>query len=213
MVFKNNIPQPTDNLAKQSQQDLLGNMSQLDTSFVVDHYAFSNLTAANGKHNKVTTPGYVTIPPSVPVVQPTTTTDPIFYGFEPLDAGGVATTNLGLLQYSRGPNNAVTTPVTSLHSTAAPIVLASGGAATTNVFNFTGLTLAIASLYAINTTGLSPTRSFSDVFWDGTNLFLLNNVGNILAIQISGTILQLRNASTVNAMNGVFWTLKLHRVS
>lgn len=55
MAFKNNIPQPTDDLSV-SQGDLLGNMQQLDTSFDIDHFTFSNLTANNGKHRKVTMP-------------------------------------------------------------------------------------------------------------------------------------------------------------
>jgi hypothetical protein len=52
MVFKNNIPQPSDNMSD-SQVDLLNNFGQLDTSFGVNHYKFSDLTANNGKHSFV----------------------------------------------------------------------------------------------------------------------------------------------------------------
>jgi len=52
MVFLPNIPQPTDDQSN-SQGQLLGNNQQLDTSFAVDHYAFSDLTANNGKHKAV----------------------------------------------------------------------------------------------------------------------------------------------------------------
>jgi hypothetical protein len=55
MVFKNNIPLPTDNLSV-SQGDLLGNNAQLDTSFGIDHYTFSDLTSNNGFHKKSTYP-------------------------------------------------------------------------------------------------------------------------------------------------------------
>lgn len=211
MVFKNNIPQPTDNLAKQSQQDLLGNMSQLDTSFLVDHYTFSDLTANNGKHNKVTTPGFVTIPPSVPVVEPTTTTDPIFYGFEPLDAGGAPTTSLGLLQYSRGINNAVPTPVTELHSPVTPLSFTSP--ATLTILDFTGIPRAFCTLYAMNT---SAPLAFSEtlIVWTGT-VFIITRIdgtsGELIAIN-TGNILKLSN-NNVTPTNSVFWTLRMHRLS
>lgn len=61
MPFNPNIPQPSD-LLSDSQGDLLGNMSQLDTSFGVDHFAFSNLTSNNGFHQKVTLPGNLAAP-------------------------------------------------------------------------------------------------------------------------------------------------------
>lgn len=51
MPFNPNIPQATDRLAK-SQQDLLNNNQQLDTSFGINHYAFSDLTANNGMHKQ-----------------------------------------------------------------------------------------------------------------------------------------------------------------
>lgn len=52
MVFLPNIPQPTDDQSN-SQGQLLANNQQLDTSFSVDHYAFSDLTANNGKHKAI----------------------------------------------------------------------------------------------------------------------------------------------------------------
>lgn len=61
MVFKNNIPQPTDNLSV-SQGDLLGNNQQLDTSFGFNHYAFSDLTTDNGKHKFISMPPQVASP-------------------------------------------------------------------------------------------------------------------------------------------------------
>jgi hypothetical protein len=51
MPFNPNIPQATDRLAK-SQQDLLQNNQQLNTSFGINHYAFSDLTANNGMHKQ-----------------------------------------------------------------------------------------------------------------------------------------------------------------
>lgn len=52
MVFKNNIPQPTDFLSN-SQVDFLNNNAQLDISMGVNHFPFSDLTANNGKHKFV----------------------------------------------------------------------------------------------------------------------------------------------------------------
>lgn len=61
MVFKPNIPQANDILSD-SQGDLLGNFQQLDTSFGIDHFPFSDQTADNGFHKKVTLPGNVAAP-------------------------------------------------------------------------------------------------------------------------------------------------------
>lgn len=53
MSFYNpNIPQSTDFLS-QSQQDIQNNFQQADTSFDINHYAFSNVTANNGKHSYI----------------------------------------------------------------------------------------------------------------------------------------------------------------
>ena len=49
MAYKNNIPQPNDNLDI-SQPDILANFAQLDTTMGVNHYDFSDLTVNNGKH-------------------------------------------------------------------------------------------------------------------------------------------------------------------
>ncbi len=215
MTFLNNIPQAADFL-DQSQPQLLANNQALDSIFGIDHYAFSNLTSDSGFHNKVTTPGYVTIPPTVPVIPPGTTTNPVFYGFNPLDAGGIATTNLGLLQYSRGPSNAVPTPVTHLQSTASAIVLANN--ATVNVFDFTGVPRAFAMLYAMDTTNgttLGQTRMVASVFWSGTVLVVDNGVTQaaFLRPNVSGNILRLLNNNSGVTFNNIYWTLDLLRVS
>lgn len=49
MPFNPNIPQPTDNLSD-SQDDLLQNNIDLNTSSGINHYSFSNATVNNGKH-------------------------------------------------------------------------------------------------------------------------------------------------------------------
>lgn len=69
MPFNPNIPQPTDRLAK-SQQDLLSNNLQLNTSFGVNHYPFSDLTSFNGMHAQCQFVEQVSAP--VPIAQTNT---------------------------------------------------------------------------------------------------------------------------------------------
>lgn len=59
-----NIPQPTDNLSD-SQGDILTNFQSLDTIFAKNHFAFSNSTSNNGKHNFVQFPKRTVIPPGL----------------------------------------------------------------------------------------------------------------------------------------------------
>jgi hypothetical protein len=191
----------------------LQNFQKANSSFGTDHYPFADMTTNNGFHNQVTTPGYVSTPPTVPVEPPVTTTFPIFYGFQPLDAGGMTTTNLGLLQYSRGPSNAVPTPVTNLQSTAIPIVLVTTG--TTNVLDFTGIPRAIGMLYGADLTMPTNVTTFlAYVVWNGTILSVRNifPLGATLYAQSAGAILQVVN-QTAGTLNNVYWTLDLRRVS
>jgi len=53
MAYLNNIPQPTDDPATQSQAQLLENFAQLNTQFAVDHIPLI-AGADNGEHTKVT---------------------------------------------------------------------------------------------------------------------------------------------------------------
>jgi hypothetical protein len=62
MSYDQNIPQPTDNLS-QSQGDLLANFQQLDTSFAVEHTAFS-VNSNVGLHKQITFPAMPSVIPS-----------------------------------------------------------------------------------------------------------------------------------------------------
>jgi len=214
MVFNPNKPQPTD-LLEDSQGDLLSNNQDLDTTFGINHYKFSNLTANNGFHNIVTTPEFYANPeiaPVLPSVLPVTVTNPVFYGYQPLDAGGLPITNLGLLQYSRGPNNAVPTPVTFLSSTLAPLDFKLAGASA-NILDFTGISVALGRLVAANYR-TPPFLVDTLVFWNaafgfknivnpGTGQFTASFVFNTLTI----------SNSTANAnMDQIRWTFQLLRV-
>lgn len=200
MVFNPNIPQPDDDLDI-SQPVLLTNNQDLDNSFGIDHYKFSNATANNGFHNQVTTPLIVGS------VHPTTAAAiPKIYAMQD-------SANAGVLNYSRGPSNAVPTPLTTLQSQAAAISINSGS--TLTIFNFTGLTRAIAMLYAVDYETISaiPFPSIvSFVKWNGTSILstdIQSSAG--FGTFSSGTNLIIRNASGTN-MTQIFWTLQFLRM-
>jgi hypothetical protein len=198
-AYNPNIPQPTDFLSN-SQQDMLNNFSQANTTMGVDHYSFDDATANNGKHNKVTTP--IITGAAHPV---TAVNEPKFYAMEDYSA-------IGVLQYSRGPSDAQPTPLTLLQSPVAPIVLLPS--TTTNVLDFTGINSAIFMLYGGN---LETGRRRNIVFF-GTwipNVFLLDEIvrtGNLLVLT-SGNILQIKNDSTTTNQNNVFWSLSFLRIT
>jgi len=202
MPFDPNIPQPNDNLSD-SQGDLLANNVFLNTSFGIDHYPFSDATSNNGFHNQVTTPliGGAVHPTTAAAI-------PKFYGMQD-------TAPLGVIQYSRGPSDAVPSPVTHLQSPSAPIVIGING--TTNVLDFTGIPKAICVLYAADFTlvGLSSfTKIVCSVFWDGTSSVMgINNFISTanLSAQQTGNILQIKNNSGVG-LTEVRWTLEMLRL-
>lgn len=204
MPFLNNIPQPGDKL-KDSQGQLLGNNQQLNVSFGIDHYPYTDLTSNNGKHKQVTTP--------IQTVDPTTTiTDPKLYAKQ-------ITLPVGALQYSRGwdaTNSipAVPTPLTSLQSPATPITI--GAASTIDVMDFTGLQMAFAVLYTgetIATPNLYASVTF--IFWTGTALIIKSMVSATFISVQSGSgptinTLQIRNGG--GAINNFYSTLQFIRL-
>jgi hypothetical protein len=210
-LFLPNIPQPPDNLDF-SQGQLLSNNQGLDTVFGIEHYKFSDATANKGFHNKVTTPNYVTSPPSLPNAPPTTSASPIFYGFKQLDGAGNATNRLPVLQYSISTNNAVASPVTTLQSQAAAFNLAAGAAV--DVLDFTGIIRSYCTLYVVATNdvvGGTTTVASYLIYWDGTSFFgnFSNNI--VGPFRGPGNKLQLKN-STTNPYINIYWTLVFQRI-
>lgn len=189
MVYQPTKPQPNDNLDV-SVTDIQQNFLTANTVMGIDHYPFDNVTANKGFHKTVTSPDQTT--------EPTTTLEPKIYGLQ-------QTVPLGVIQYSKLPNDGVPTPLTNLQSPAAAIVL--GPLATTNILDCTGLARMMATVYAFDNLTLTNGTATS-VFWNGTAFQI--GVSANLKVQASGNILQLRNASTTLAMN-VFWTLDIHR--
>lgn len=200
MVYLPNIPQQTDQLDV-SQPEILGNFQQLDTSFGIDHYKYSDLTADNGKHNQVTTPEIVG------GVHPTTAADePKFYAMQD-------SANLGVIQYSRGPSNAVPTPLTRLQVATGGVLI--GAASTTNVFDFTGLNNALCVLYAAQLNS-SSNRVVGFVRYDGVAVRSSNMTDQAaipaskLNISPSGAILRLANSDALGMT--VYWSLEFLRI-
>lgn len=203
MPYLRNQPVATDDVSV-SQPILAANTNQADDSFGIDHYKFSDLTVNNGKHNQVTTPAFVANPPTG--LPPTTlAAEPKFYAFQD-------SANLGVIQYSRGPLNAVPTPLTHLHSTAAALVVAPGG--TTNVFDFTGLAFALCMLYTSDI-AVTGTNKVAYVVFTGSSLSISTlNPSAALTIQATGNILQIKNTTAPPvAYNNLYWTLDILRSS
>ena len=207
MTYNPNIPQPGDDLSV-SQGQILQNFQVSNSSFGVDHYSFADLTGNTGKHNQITTPIYIADPP--------TGDPPITGANEPKMYGFADSTNLGALNYSRGPSNMVPTPLTHFQSPLLPIVLAPG--ATTNVLDFTGLTYALGILYAVDTADLTNSRLITYFSWSTPFLafrfdsLLGNSPLTSLLAQAFGNILQIKNVSAAETFNNVAWTLQFDRI-
>lgn len=184
-MFQPNLPQPLDPLDV-SQQDLLDNNLALDSVFGVDHYKFSNGTTDAGKHNTIRTPN-VHVPPGHPA---TAAAEPAMYGMQD-------SVNIGVIQYSRGPSNAVPSPITIFQSPSPIPPLAP--AAIYNILDLTGLPVFMGMVYASGTTGALLVNAVSFVSFTGgiitlspivtsspTNRIFISNTGNIIQL-VAGT--------------------------
>ena len=208
MTFTLNIPGAGDTLVA-SQQPIQNNFNSSDTTFGLEHYAFSDTSANNGLHNTVTTPIINNGPPPV---HPTTTANPIFYCMQD-------SANVGLLQYSRGPNDAAPTPVTNINSGSTPIILASS--ASTLILDFAGLFQAIGTLYVMNydpASASSNTLTVIEFMWNGnvpTFKFITRFPTGF--IPFTPTVASTTKLRVVNTtipaitLSNVFWTLKFQR--
>lgn len=130
----------------------------------------------------------------------------------PVDEPALYATNdgnsLGVLHYSRGGSDAVPTPLTGLHSPSTPIVLANN--ATTNMVDFTGITVAAFQVNAVNLSGILPSYT-GTLWWNGAVVAPVFPQGGF-TLALAGNVLQLQNISG-GAYNDVYWTINLLRVS
>lgn len=204
MTYNPNLPQATDYI-DESQPELLVNFQQLNTLYDLDHYAFNDGTANVGLHQKITSPDQA--------AHVTTTTHPILYGYEP-------TANIGDLQWSRGPSNAVPTPLTSLHGNVANL---GGSGSPTTILDFTGMGDCLATLTLSALEGGGKLLRSAPIAFDGTSVFSsggggtitwgysLNgsNQNSITARVASSTELEIYAA--VVTITDVVWTLSFQR--
>lgn len=204
MAYKRNIPQ-SGTLLSSSQPDILENFNASDDVFDIDHYAFSN-NSTPGLHRYVTSVAQASHPASP-------TTQPIIYG---KDESG---TNLGVLQYSKGPNrvaegNQVSTPLTFIQSPETPIILTAAGL--TDIFDFTGITRAFMKLFIANVENGNRYLTTSDIWFlndGGTPIFKRNSSGDSASLTPVSTnfILQGQN-NTGSNMSNIYWTLQFIRI-
>lgn len=191
-------PISTDNLNVSAPQ-IRGNFTQANTSFGMNHYAFNDQTANNGKHSVIQTPLQGSVPSTV-------SSEPAIYAYQD-------SANIGVINYSRGPSDAVPSPITVLQSPVTPITLT--GISNTTVMNFSGLARAMCSLYAFaNGLGSLNTAMYANVYWDGTTVAIINNTAAFpaLSIKSSGSQLIISNSDGEDIFE-VFWSLQMLRLS
>lgn len=191
MAYKANVPQPADFLSD-SQGDILDNFAQLDASFDIDHVKYSDPTADNGKHKTVT---YVVQAP-----EPSTAANEVkSFSFLP-------SANIGELEFSRGPNDAVSTPLTNLHGT-----VSFTGVGVVDIIDLTGLSLAFCLVYAYRKTTNSWYVSAEGFYNSSLGLEVRDRASNNLRVITSGNKIQLSNTSgqTFDAD----WTIQFYRLS
>jgi len=204
--FRSTIPQPNDDLSV-SQGDLLLNFQSCNTSFSVDHYPFTDLTVNDGKHNQVTTP--VISGNAHPI---TIANEPKFYAMTQAQAG--STLPIGTIQYSRGPLNAVPSPITYLQAASPYVNIGSG--ATANVVDFTGLTDCqfIAYCSKVNTTGNLNLGVFSGHYYltPAKTIRIQQSIAptGCTFIDAGNGILQIQSTSAGAA--DFTWTLQILRI-
>jgi hypothetical protein len=205
-----NTPQ-ANQLLSASQGILQDNCNALDERFGVDHYEFSLALPPSGYHKQVTTPDRTT--------HPSGATYPSIYGLNE------STTNLGLLQYSKGKDrtiegNQVSTPLTSIQSpeTAITINYTTPTPTSIDIFDFTGITRCFARLTVGNMSTILNRQYITTAnLWfqvnGGTPYFFIAQSGSItsLTTKTNNYILQVSNISG-NAANNVYWTLEFLRI-
>lgn len=198
MAFNPNIPNPKDKLSA-SQPVLRSNNQDLDTTFGIDHYPFSDGTANNGTHKYVTTPT---------IAIPTTTSDPKLYGHE-------VASNIGTIQFSRGANDMSPTPLTSFNG------LIPALAASTNVpiLDFTGVTTSVFRvniLYVSNPAGPNIVSLFTGSVLGSTLIQPIKTYPSgtglpPIGVNTSGSVLNIINNTGVGVTN-VYWFIEFLRL-
>ncbi len=198
-VYQPGIPTGTVNLDV-DYLNLQGNFQQANIVYGQDHYPFDNATPNQGFHNLVTTPPVVNNPPdALPPATPVGICR--FYAYQKYAA-------MGILQWSRGPNNALPTPLTNIYG--GPVSIAS--LASANIMDFVGFTRVTCILSAFNDSATSNKNGVDAyvVYSQGTFNVTTGTPGSLSAGS-SGTVLQLKN-NTGGTLGSVYWALQFIRV-
>lgn len=199
-VYQPGIPTGTVNLDV-DYLNLQGNFQQANIVYGTDHYPFDNATPNQGFHNLVTTPPVVNNPPDA--LPPATAAGILkLYAYQRYPA-------FGILQWSRGPSNAIPTPLTSLHG--GPVSIAS--LATANIIDLAGMTRVMLMLSGFNDAPTSaekkPLNAFV-AFSQGTSNVTAGGAGSMFAV-MNGTVLGIRNATGTTA-GSYYWTITFIRI-
>jgi hypothetical protein len=191
--YLSNIPQPSQ-LQSVSQGQFLTNFGILNSSYGIDHYDYTTTGANTGFHHQVTTPARIGGAPAIG-------STPILYAIQ-------ATANTGLIQYSLGNTlSGPATPLTSMQSPSAGVLV--GNNNTVNVFNFTGVTQAIAMVYMSAGTSEAYINSALVAYYSGT-VVVKANTGTGLTASASGQNLIITN--TTGGSVTIYWTLQFIRI-
>jgi hypothetical protein len=203
MAFTKNMP-TAGQFQSVSQPIIRDNFNTSDDVMNTDHYGFSDPNHP-GNHKIITSIDQES--------HPSAPTYPLIY------ATSQAGTNLGVLQYSKGPDrssvNQISSPLTFIQSSETPIVINNGS--TTDVFDFTGITNAFATLYMGNfSNGSGQYLNTAYILYVNPGKFKINNfitsgTGNLVAVVSSGNILKIQNL-TGATRNNVAWTLQFLRI-
>ena len=212
-IFNPNKPQAPD-LLSDSQLDLLNNNQANNTWSMVDHYALDNMTPNNGFHTHVTSP---TPASGMHYANPGINT--ILYGMNDTPMAG-AGLGIGNIQYSRAPNNAVPSPVTTLQSSSASTDLINGSPQTVLEFNPSSVPIppcyGIATAMGFTTDNPLPICVLTMFCWDGLNKGNTTNrlnttIPGALTFVFSGTKLLISNGSLVKVTK-LAWTVRFERI-
>ena len=196
MIYKKNIPQPTDG-QDVSQNDLLNNFKQLDTSFGVDHIDYSDVSGDTGKHNTVT---YV-----VQAAIPLTPVNEIKeFSFE-------VTANTKEIHFTRGPSDATPTPLTSLNSSG---FIAIAAATEVVILDCTGIARTMINCWGFDDPLSNNVYAVYEFIWDGAFFKRISSEDNGGMKWVTSDVnktLSLRNNNAFG-FTKTYWTVKFIRL-
>jgi len=202
-VYQPNIPTGTVNLDV-DYLNLQGNFNQANIVYGTDHYPFDNATPNQGFHNLVTTPPVVNNPPDG--LPPATAAGILkFYAYQQYAA-------IGPLQWSRGPSNALPSPLTRLSGGPVSIPMSGG---TTTLFDMAGMTRVMLIVNGFNDTTTVNQRGSVNQFVNysqGVSNVPASATLQTIQVVLQGTVLKIANGSTAFNLGAYYWTITFLRI-